>query len=75
MAESAANLHGSIPLSVLAGEELVISFQSIALVTEVLNDGLLGETVAGGGVTAVAPVLWLGGGRTRWGEAEGSKGF
>lgn len=59
LAESAADLHGSVPLSILTGEELVVSLQSVALVTEVLNNGLLGEAVAGGRVTAVAPILWL----------------
>lgn len=69
MGESTANLHWSVPLAVLAGEELVVSLQSVALVTEVLNDGLLGEAVARGGVTAVAPVLWFSGGRTHWGDS------
>ena len=64
MGESTANLHRSVPLAVLAGEELVVSLQSVALVTEVLDDGLLGEAVAGRGVAAVAPVLRLGGGQT-----------
>lgn len=68
MCESAANLHGTVPLAVLTGKELVVSLQSVALVTEVLNDGLLGEPVAGRRVTAVAPVLWLSGGRTHWEE-------
>lgn len=70
MCESAANLHGTIPLAVLAGEELVVALQSIALVTEVLDDSLLGEAVAGRWVTAIAPVLWFSGGRTHWEEAE-----
>lgn len=69
LGESTANLHWSVPLAVLAGEELVVSLQSVALVTEVLNDGLLGEAVARGGVTAVAPVLWFSGGRTHWGDS------
>ena len=64
MCEAAADLHGTVPLAVLAGEELVVALQSVSLVAEVLDDGLLGEAVAGRRVTAVAPVLWLGGGRT-----------
>lgn len=70
MCESAADLHGTVPLAVLAGEELVVALQSVALVTEILDDGLLGEAVAGGWVTAVAPVLWLSGGRAHWEETE-----
>lgn len=62
MCETAANLHGTVPLSVLAGEKLVVSLQSVALITEVLYDGLLGEAVAGSRVTAVAPVLGFSGG-------------
>lgn len=62
MSESTADLHRSVPLAVLTGEELVVSLQSVAFITEVLDDGLLGEAVARGGVTAVAPVLWFGGG-------------
>lgn len=71
LSESAADLHGSVPFSVLAGEELVVSFQSVAFVTEVLDDRLLGEAVAGGGVAAVASVLWFGGGRTHWKQQMG----
>lgn len=59
LCESAADLHGTIPLAVLAGEELVVSLQGVALITEVLDDGLLREAVARRRVTAVAPVLWL----------------
>lgn len=70
MCEPAANLHGAVPLAVLAGEEFVVPLQSVALVTEVLDDSLLGEAVAGRRVTAVAPVLWFSGGRTHWEEAE-----
>lgn len=62
--QSAADLHGAVPLAVLAGEELVVALQSVALVTEVLDDSLLGEAVAGRRVTAVAPVLWFSRGRT-----------
>lgn len=68
LCESAANLHGAIPLSVLTGEELVVSFQSVALVTEVLDDSLLGEAVARRWVTAVSPILWFSGGWTNWQE-------
>lgn len=70
MCEPAADLHGAVPLAVLASEELVVPLQSVALVAEVLDDGLLGEAVAGRRVTAVAPVLWFSGGRTHWEEAE-----
>jgi len=65
LCESAADLHGAVPLAVLAGEELVVALQSVSLVAEVFDDGLLGEAVAGRRVTAVAPVLWLSGGGTR----------
>lgn len=76
MCESAANLHGAVPLAVLAGEELVVPLQSVALVAEVLDDGLLGEAVAGRRVTAVAAVLWLSGGRTHCEERQrGDRGF
>lgn len=70
MCESTANLHGTVPLAILAGEELVVALQSVALVAEVLDDCFLGEVVAGRRVTAVAPVLWFSGGRTNWEEAE-----
>lgn len=60
--KSAANLHGAIPLAILASEELVVALQSVALVAEVLDDCFLGESVAGRWVAAVAPVLWFGGG-------------
>lgn len=73
MCESAANLHGTVPLAILAGEELVVALQSVALVTEVLDDCFLGEAVAGRRVTAVAPILWFSGGRTNWEEAENVK--
>lgn len=59
LCESAADLHGAIPLAVLAGEKLVVSLQGVALITEVFDDGLLRE-VAGRWVTAVAPILWFG---------------
>lgn len=62
MRESAADLHGAVPLAILAGEELVVSLQSVTLVAEVLDDGLLGEAGAGRRVTAVAAVLRLSGG-------------
>lgn len=62
MCKSAANLHGAIPLAILASEELVVALQSVALVAEVLDDCFLGEPVAGRWMTAVAPVLWFGGG-------------
>lgn len=70
MCESAADLHGTVPLAILAGEELVVTLQSVALVTEILNDCFMGQAVAGRRVTAVAPVLWFSGGRTNWEEAQ-----
>lgn len=70
MCETAADLHGTVPLAVLAGEEFVVALQSVALVAEILDDGFLGEAVAGRWVAAVAPVLWLSGRRAHWEEAE-----
>ena len=61
MCESAADLHGTVPLAVLAGEELVVSFQGVTLVTEVLDDGVMGERATGRWVAAVAPILWFSG--------------
>lgn len=62
LCKSTANLHRGVPLPVLAGQELVVSLQSIALITEIFNDSFLGEVVTGRGVAAVAPVLWFSGG-------------
>lgn len=66
MREPAADLHGAVPLAVLAGEEPVVALEGVALVAEVLNDGFLGELVAGRRVTAVAPILRLSGGGADW---------
>lgn len=66
MCKSTADLHGTVPLAVLAGEELVVCLQSIALVAEVLDDCFMGEVVTRRRVTAVAPVLRLSGRRTSW---------
>lgn len=71
--EPAADLHGAVPLAVLAGEESVVALQGVALVAEVLDDSFLGELVAGRRVTAVAPVLRLGRGGTDWKERGGKK--
>ena len=71
MAEAAADLHGRVPLPVLAGEELVVPFEGVPLVTEVLDDGLLGQAMAGCGVTPVSPVLRLRWGRTHYGGHTG----
>ena len=54
-----ADLHGQVPLSVLAGQVLVVPLQDEALVTEVLDDSALGQAAAGGWVAGVAPVLWF----------------
>lgn len=64
MCKSTGDLHGAVPLAVLAGEELVVGLQSVALVTEVLDDRFMGEVVTGRRVTAVAPVLWFSGWQT-----------
>lgn len=69
-AEAAGDLHGYVPLPILTGEELVVPLQSVALVTEVLYHGLLGEAGAGGRVAPVPSVLWLRGGGTHWGREE-----
>lgn len=66
----AADLHGAVPLAVLAGEESVVALQGVALVAEVLDDSFLGELVAGRRVTAVAPILRLSRGGTDWKERE-----
>lgn len=63
-----ADLHGTVPLAVLAGEELVVGLQSVALVAEVLDDRFMGEAVAWRRVAAVAPVLRFSGGQTSWEE-------
>lgn len=59
LAEAAADLHGRIPLAILAGEELVVPLEGVALVAEVLDDRLLGQAEAGRGVAPVSPVLRL----------------
>lgn len=50
-----------VPVSVPAGVVLV-SFQCVACVTEILDDGALSQSVAGWGVAHVAPILRLVGG-------------
>lgn len=69
LCKSTADLHGTVPLAVLAGEELVVCLQSVALVTEVLDDRFMGEVVTGGRVAAVAPILRFRGWQTSWEEA------
>lgn len=64
MCEPTADLHGRVPLPVLAGEELVVALERVALVTEVLDDCFVGEPVAGRRVAAVTPVLRLRGRQT-----------
>lgn len=66
MREAAADLHGAVPLAILAGEEPIVALQGVALVAEVLDDSFLGELVAGRWVTAVAPIFWLSGGGADW---------
>lgn len=68
LCESTADLHGTVPLAVLAGEELVVCLQSVALVTEVLDDRFMGEVVTGRRVAAVAPILRFSGWQTSWEE-------
>ncbi len=54
-----ADLHGRLPLSVVTGSELVSSFQNVTLITEVLNHGTLGQSVARQGVAFISTVLRL----------------
>ena len=61
MAQVAADLQGSVPLPILAGAIIVHSFQSEALVAEVLDHGALGKPMARGRVAGVAAVLRLAG--------------
>lgn len=62
--KSAAALHGTVPFAVNASAKIVISFQSVALVTEVLYHCPVGETLAVRRAAAVAPVFWFGRWRT-----------
>lgn len=66
LAQMAANLHGRIPLPILAGAVIVLPFQGIALITEVLDHGALSQPTARGRVAVVATVLRLAGRLAIW---------
>lgn len=55
----AAELHLAVPLSILAGKVLIVSLQNVAFITKILNHSAVRKSLAWGGVTGVAPVLWL----------------
>lgn len=54
-----ANLHGAVPLPVLTGQVFIVSLQDVAFITEVLNHSAMVQSMAGGRVAGVAPILWL----------------
>lgn len=69
--ETAADLHGWLPLSILTGQVLVVAFQHVAFGTQVLNDAARVQGVsARPGVADVATILWLWGQRTHCKKTE-----
>lgn len=62
----ATDLHGFLPLSVLAGTVFVVPLERVALVAEVLDDCALAEPATRSRVTGVAAVLWLTGRLAIW---------
>lgn len=68
--ESAAALHGTVPLAINTSAKIIVSFQSVALVTEVLDNRPVGEALAARRAAAVTPVLRFGGWGTHCREEE-----
>lgn len=56
----AADLHGAVPLAILAGQVVVVSAENEAVVAEELDHGAVGKHPTGGRVAGVASVLRLG---------------
>lgn len=56
----AADLHGTVPLAILAGQVVVVSAENEAVVAEELDHGAVGKHPTGGRVAGVASVLRLG---------------
>lgn len=59
LTEHTADLHRTVPFSLLAGEVFVIALQRVAFVTEILQHCAMSQTMAWGWVAGVTPVLWL----------------
>lgn len=70
LCKSTTDLHGTVPLAVLAGKELVVCLQSVAFIAEVLDDRFMGEVVTWRWVAAVAPILRFSGWQTSWDKSK-----
>lgn len=64
LTEHTADLHRTVPFSLLADEGFVISLQCVAFITEILHHSAMSQTMAWRRVAGITPVLWH-----SWGDA------
>lgn len=59
MFDNAADWHRVVPLPITTGPKLVVSFQNVTVITEILYDSAVRKSSAWGGVARVTSVFWL----------------